>query len=326
MGVLRLLSPGGYSMSYQPASSSITMMPMATLTAAGNQNQSLNRGGGIQSAGPGSSAHTLMGMPHTHRLGNHIVVGGGLDNSGHSLPGGLASRLVHGDTTAGTMIRNDDDDEDEEVLERFAQERDRQAERERRQYEEYLRMRGGRDSDDLERRARQAASREMELEIQMRTAERERADRIRRGYDQPVVVRGTGGSDTTTAPRVLVVGSAGYGYGQEDQPLSFALRSNRLNAALDAATSASPSSSSSNSNNSHPYTTTSALSSSASESALAVTSPLRYAQQQLQQSVRGPRHPAATFHAHDPGGGNSTSSSGGGPAATLRQMSSSDLD
>jgi len=311
-------------MSYQPASSSITMMSM------GNQNQPFNRGG-VQ-GGPGSSAHMLTGMPQTHRLGNHIVVGTGLDNSGHSLPGGLASRLVHGDATAGTMMGNDDD-EDEEVLERFAQERDRQAERERRQYEEYLRMRGGRDSDDLERRARQAASREMELEIQMRAAERERADRIRRGYDQPVVVRGTGGSDTTTAPRILVVGSAAgsrYGQQQEDhqQPLSsFALRSNRLSAPLEAAaTSAASSSSSSNSNNSHPNTTSSALSSSASESSLAVTSPLRYAQQQLQQSVRGPRYPAAALHAHDPGGSNSNSSSGGGPAASLHQMSSNDLD
>ena len=277
---------------------------MATLTAAGNQNQLSNR-----ATGPGSSAHMLTGMPQqTHRLGNHIFVGGGLDSSGHSLPGGLASRLVHGE----------DLDEDEEVLERFARERDRQAELERRQYEEYLRMRGGRDSDDLERRARQAASREMELEIQMRTAERERADRIRRGYDHPVVTRGTGSSDTA-APRIMVVGSAGYGYGQEDQPLSFALRSNRLNAALEAA------SSSSNSNNSHPYTASSALSSSASESSLAITSPLRYAQQQLQQSVRGPRYPAAASHTHDPGGANSSSSSGGGPAS-LRQMSSNDLD
>lgn len=298
----------------------------------GNQNQPFNRGGGIQSAGgpPGSSAHMLTGMPQTHRLGNHIVVGTGLDNSGHSLPGGLASRLVHGDTTAGTMMGNDDD-EDEEVLERFAQERDRQAERERRQYEEYLRMRGGRDSDDLERRARQAASREMELEIQMRAAERERANRITRGYDQPVVVRGTGGSDTTTAPRILVVGSAAgsrYGQQEDDQPLSFALRSNRLSAPSEAAatSAASSSSSSSNSNNSHPNTASSALSSSASESSLAVTSPLRYAQQQLQQSVRGPRYPAAAFHAHDPGGSNSNNSSGGGPAASRHQMSSNDLD
>ena len=161
----------------------------------------------------------------------------------------------------------------------------------------------------------------------MRAAERERADRIRRGYDHPIVARGTGSSDTaaTAAPRILVVGSSGYGYGQEDQPLSFALRSNRLGASLEAASSAS-SSSSSNSNNSHPYTVSSALASSASESSLAITSPLRYAQQQLQQSVRGPRYPAAAFHAHDPGGGgNSSSSSGGGPAS-LRQMSSNDLD
>ena len=267
----------------------------------------------------------LTGVPQqTHRLGNHIVIGGGLDSSGHSLPGGLASRLVHGDGNAATTIGNDDEDDEEDVLERFATERDRQVERERRQYEAYLRLRGGRDSDDLERRARQAANREIDLEHQMRAAERERADRIRRGYDQPVVARGTGSSDTATAaaaPRVLVVGSAGYGYGQDDQPLSFALRSNRLSAALEAATSASSSSSSSN-DSSLP-----ALSSSASESAmmpLSHTSPLRYAQQQLQQSVRGPRYPVASHHAHDPGGVNSNSS-GGGPAS-LRQMSSNDLD
>ena len=306
-------------MSYQPASSSITMMPMASLSAAGNNNQSLNRGGILQSAGSGPAAHLLTGLPQqSHRLGNHISVVGGIDSSGHSLPGGLASRLVHGDRNAAT-IGNDDDDDDGDVLGSFVTERERQAIRERHQYEDYLRMRGGRDSDDLERRARLAASREIEQENQMqRIVERERADLFRRGYGHTVVERGTGNNDTA-APRTLVTGSAGYGYGQDNQPLSFALRSNRLNAAT-----AAPSSSSSNS--SHPQI---ALSSSASVSAMMTSSevsPLRIAQQQLQQSVRGPRSSGAAHHDHDPGGVDSSSSSGGGPAATLRQMSLNGLD